>query len=287
MAVDHESPGTRTALLLIRDLIAERMGIRFEDKMTDILMSKISPLVAERGFDALLDYYYLLKYDEDQDEEWARLINALSVRESYFWREFDQVQCLVDRVLPALISSSGRDPIRIWSAACAGGEEPLSIAIALKERGWFDRVPIEIHATDGSPRSIEIAKAGIYRQRSFRALPEEIRGKYFRPHENGWKVDSSIHRRIQWSVVNLLDDTAIARFASVPVIFCRNVFIYFSEAGVRRAVRTFYEHMPTPGYLFVGVAESLLKLSTPFELRKLGEAFVYVKEASCVEGIHG
>ena len=276
--MNHESSTARTALVLIRDLVGQRLGIRFDDNQLDILMDKIAPLVTDRGFDALLDYYYLLKYDETEPAEWKRVMDAISVRESYFWRELDQVRALVDIILPAWLEHRQAEPLRIWSAACAGGEEPISIAIALNEGGWFDRVPIEIYGTDASSRSIGMAEAGVYRDRSFRALPEKVRLKYFREYQGAWKVIEEIHRRIRWSVANLTVASDIERFASVPVIFCRNVFIYFSENTIRQTVQAFYERMKTPGYLFVGVAESLLKMNTDFQLRQIGGAFVYVKK---------
>ena len=285
--MNHESSTTRTALVLIRDLIGQRLGMRFEDNQLDILMDKISPLVTDKGFDALLDYYYLLKYDATEPAEWKRVMDAISVRESFFWRELDQVRALVDIILPAWAEHRQLEPLRIWCAACAGGEEPISIAIALKEAGWFDRIPIEICGTDASSRSVGMAEAGVYRERSFRVLPEEIRSKYFREYQGAWKVVADIHRRIRWSVANLAMAADIERFASVRIIFCRNVFIYFSENAIRQTVRAFYERMRTPGYLFVGVAESLLKTNTDFQLRQIGGAFVYVKEGNDRSALNG
>jgi chemotaxis protein methyltransferase CheR len=85
------------ALPLLRDLIHERAGIYFDDDQLELLMDKISQLVAERGLDSILDYYYLLKYDADADREWKNLIDTLSVRETFFWREVDQIRTLARR----------------------------------------------------------------------------------------------------------------------------------------------------------------------------------------------
>jgi chemotaxis protein methyltransferase CheR len=277
MAFSSESTAEHTALVLLRDLIAERIAVRFEDRQLDILMDKISPLIAERG-GSILDYYYLLKYDELEQQEWKRVMDAVSVRETFFWRELDQVRTLVELIVPAWASRARGEPLRIWSAACASGEEPLSIAMALNEAGWFGRIPIEIYATDGSPQSVHMAQTGIYRDRSFRALPEEMKLKYFNKEDAGWRVDSGLHQHIRWATANLASESDVRRLASVPIIFCRNVFIYFSDQSIRQTVQMFYESMKTPGYLFVGVAESLLRVASQFELRQLGGAFVYVKE---------
>src|SRR6185369_12487646 len=102
------------------------------------------------------------------------------------------------------------EPLRIWSVPAASGEEPLTIAMVLEEEGWFDRVPIEIHGSDASPAAIARARAGRYRERSFRTLPPALREKYFREEDGTWSVVPALQRRItSWSVVNLLDDEAV------------------------------------------------------------------------------
>src|SRR5262245_32665817 len=90
------------AITLLRDLIHERTGIYFDQTNLDLMMDKVSDLMAERAVDSLMDYYYFLKYDGESSGEWSNLLNALSVRETYFWREMDQIGALVDVVVPQL-----------------------------------------------------------------------------------------------------------------------------------------------------------------------------------------
>ncbi len=267
-----------TAFNLLCDLIHQRTGLFYENNKQEILADKLSARVVECGFHSFLDYYYFLKYDPAAAAEWPRIMDALSVQETYFWREMDQVRALVDVLVPQYFAAGRRDPLRIWSAACATGEEPLSIAMALHEAGWLARVPIEIYGSDASPVAIQKAQRGLYRERSFRALPAELRARYFTAEEEGWRIAPHLHSRIRWAVVNLLAEDEIAPFASSPVIFCRNVFIYFSPEATCRVARAFYERMPSPGYLFIAAAESLLRLNTGFELQQVGGAFVYVKQ---------
>src|SRR5690242_8059258 len=106
--------------LLLRDLIQERTGICFSDDNMDLITDKLASLVLERGAGSLLDFYYRLKYDNDE-AEWSSLVDAITVRETFFWREFDQIRSLVDVLMPRLAETSGK-PVRIWSAACASGE---------------------------------------------------------------------------------------------------------------------------------------------------------------------
>src|SRR5688572_237466 len=164
---------------LLRDLIHERTGLFFESEHFDTLLEKLQPRVLAHGCRSYLDYYYILKYDEKGADEWRRVMDAFSVQETYFWREVDQVRALVDVVVPQWFTRHAT-PLRIWSAACATGEEPYTIAIALAEAGWSDR-PIEILASDASEAALEKARAGFYRERSFRALPPGLREKYFTP----------------------------------------------------------------------------------------------------------
>jgi len=263
---------------LVRNLVHERTGLYFEDFKSDMLLGKLSPLVVECGFDSLLDYYYFLKYDARSADEWRKLFEALTVQESFFWREMHQIRALVDEIVPHYFRVHPHHTLNIWSAACAAGEEPLTIAMALQEAGWFDRARIEIHASDASPRAVEAARTGVYRERSFRNLPPGLREKYFVCKDGLSQVSSELHSKVGWRIANLTSEGDIALVAMTsPVVFCRNVLIYFSESAVRKTVRILAERMPRPGYLFVGSAESLLTITSDFELREVGGAFVYIR----------
>jgi chemotaxis protein methyltransferase CheR len=278
MGFNSESLGLpKGAEILLRDLVHDRTGLFYENGNFDLLIEKLAPLVINRGFESFLDYYYLLKYDESGAEEWARVMNALSVQETYFWREMDQINGFIEKIVPSYFSNSTAEPMRIWCAAAATGEEPLTIAMALEEKGWFDRAPIEIYATDASSKAVERASTGLYRERSMRALPDPIRRKYFTEENGRWRIAQRLQKRLNWSLANLVDPESIVQFARSPVIFCRNVFIYFSENSIRKTVRVMAERMPSPGYLFVSVSESLLRITNDFDLEELGGAFVYVK----------
>ena len=266
---------TLGVFLLLRDLIRDRLGVWFAEDRRDLLASKLSDRIVALGLRSFLDYYYRLKYGPGAEEEWSALTDALSVQETYFWREMDQVRAFVDILVPQHVAAGG-GAVRVWSAACATGEEPLTLAMALNEAGWFGRADIEIWASDVSPAALEHAARGVYRQRSFRALPAALREKYFTPVEGGWRMDPELHARVRYRRVNLLDPGETAFLDSARYIFCRNVFIYFSPATTAQVVAGFAQRMQRPAYLFVGVSESLLRLSTAFELEQVGAAFVYI-----------
>lgn len=269
---------TESAFAILRDLIHEKTGIFFSNDKKDILSDKLSVRVIELGFNSFIDYYYLLKYDENAADEWKVLLNLVTVNETYFWREFDQVKALVDLFIPAYAKKHPGETIRIWCAACSTGEEPISIAMAINEAGLFDRFKIEIFASDASSEVIQKAYSGIYRGRSFRVLSENLQQKYFIKNGEAWKVVPEIHKNITWSVINLMDEDEVSAFASVPFIFCRNVLIYFSDQSIKKLAGIFYDSMPEEAYLFIGVSESLLRINTKFNLSEAGNTYVYKKE---------
>jgi chemotaxis protein methyltransferase CheR len=272
-----------TGINVLAELVHERLGMAFDNGRGDLLAERMAPLVVERGFRSFLDLYYLLKYDEAAGTRaWRQVMDALSVQETYFWREMDQVRAVADAIVPAL-AEKGPGPIRIWCAPCASGEEPLTIAMALNEAGWFDRTPIEIYAADGSQAAVAKAREGRYRSRSMRALPQDLREKYFDTDGDVFVPRPALTQRIAgWSVVNLMKAEELLPFARAPIVFCRNAFIYFSPGAVRRVVGHFAAMMPSPGYLCVGASESLLSVTSAFTLEEIAGAFVYVKRGADV-----
>lgn len=267
-------------LTLLRDVIAAESGIHYDDDRFDLLRDRLSPLAIERGFDSLLDYYYLLKYDAGAATEWPRVMDALSVQETYFWREADHFRAVASAIIPRLIERQRR-AIRIWSIPCATGEEPLSIAIALSEVNAFAAAHIEIHASDASEAALAKAATRRYGRRAFRQLPLDLREKYFTRDgdKEAWTVTPELYNRVtSWSRVNIMNAAERDAHGSSDIIFCRNLFIYFAPGTVREVALHLARAMPSPGYLCVGAAESLLKAGAGFELQEIGGAYVYVKQ---------
>jgi chemotaxis protein methyltransferase CheR len=260
---------------LLRDLIHERAGIYFDNERLEQLLDKLEPLALQRSCYSYLNYYYLLKKEENGKEDWARLADALAVPETYFWREMAQVRVLTEVIVREWFRRTSA-PLRIWSAACSSGEEPFTIVMALLEGGWGSH-PIEVVASDASGSAVARARAGMYRENSFRALPPDLKMKYFTGAGAEWRIKSAVATRVAFSQANLLNTEEISALACSPVIFCRNVFIYFSPHAIRQTVAAFAAHMPHAGHLFVGASESLLRLTTDFELREMQEAFGYVR----------
>jgi chemotaxis protein methyltransferase CheR len=238
--------------VLLRDLIHERTGLYFETEHFDTFLGKLRDRALHYGCQSYLDYYYILKYEEHGRDEWLRVMDAFSVQETYFWRELSQINTLTSTVVPQYFNQSPLR-MRIWSAACASGEEPYSIVMALLEAG-LGHLPIDVVASDASEAALEKARRGVYRERSFRSLPVELQQKYFTRVSDGWKLAPEVMRRVVFHRVNLIAPAETSPLASAPVIFCRNVFIYFSPDAMRRTLAVFAERMPPGGHLFVGAS---------------------------------
>jgi chemotaxis protein methyltransferase CheR len=261
--------------VLLRDLIHEYTGIYFDAGRLDIMLDKLSGLVSARGYRSYMEYYYLLKYEDRERLEWQKVIEVLSVQETYFWREMAQINALVKILVPRWFEQ-GKAPLRIWSAACATGEEPYTIAMALLEAGWGNH-PIDIVASDASEAALEKARRAVYRERAFRSLPASLQQKYFTEVRDGLELVPEIRSRIRFHRANILEKREIAGLSCAPVVFCRNVFIYFSPDTIRRALYYLADGMPSGAHLFVGASESLRKLSDDFVLQEIEDAFVYVR----------
>lgn len=264
-----------SAFVLLRDLIEDRLGVFYDEGKRDLLVDRISQIIAAHGMQSFLDYYYTLKYDENAEAHWSELSDYLAVPETFFWRQPEHFEALAQHIVPEHAASRKEQVLRIWSAACCTGEEPLSIAMALKDSGAFDHLRIEIIASDASPAVVARARQGMYAERSFRNLPEDMRTRHFSRTGNKWKVNDDLLRRIDWRVINLVKDDETATVGRIDVVFCRNVMIYFSDDAIRRVAAMLARQIRAGGRLFLGAAESLTRFDSSFMLSDMGPALVY------------
>lgn len=256
-------------------LIEERGGLHYRLEDLDLLRDKVSARAEQLGFESLLDYYYYLRYDAKGPAELDALIEHLVVHETYFFRELDQLQGLVRHLLPAVLAR--REPARIWCAAAATGEEPLSLAILLAEEGCLARC--RIVATDISGRALSRARRGEFSGRSTRALSSGPGGRWLERRGESVSVHPDICAAVEWKQLNLLDQPAISAMGEFDFVLLRNVLIYFADATVRRVLTSVERVLAPGGYLLVGVSESLLRYGTSFACEEHAGAFFYRRVA--------
>lgn len=260
---------------ILSALIEEKTGLYYGIADRDLLADKLSARAQEAGFGSLLDYYYYLRYDPSGEAELAALIDVLVVGETYFFREYPPLRVLVDEFLEPWCQS-GRRP-RVWSAACATGEEPLTLAMMLADRGLLELV--DIVATDISQRALERAQAGWFGARALRAVPEPLlAARYLTPARQGFTVDPALLASISWRRINLADATAVAALGLFDAVLCRNVLIYFRDQTIRIVVERLSGALAAGGVLLVGVAESLLRFGTTLVGEERQGAFVYRRQ---------
>ena len=205
-------------------------------------------------------------------------MDLLTVNETYFFREQNQLKAFSEEILEELKTlNRDRKTLRVWSAGCSTGEEPYTIAMLINERGHFNGWDIEIHGSDINQRVLQIARSGVYRKNSFRTTEPYFMTKYFSEDNGSFKISDAAKKHVNFSYLNLLDPFKSKFLGKMDVIFCRNVLIYFDNASRRRVIENFHDRLVDGGYLLLGHAESLINISTAFTLKHLKNDMVYQK----------
>lgn len=213
------------------------------------------------------------------------LASHLTVGETYFFRDKNVFNALEMHILPKLIHARRNTDkrLRFWSAGCATGEEPYSLAILLSKMipdlsDWN----ITILATDINPRSLKSASKGVYTKWSFRSIPEWVKKKYFTRTEDGYrKIHPLIKNMVKFSNLNLMDDcypSMTNNINAMDVIFCRNVLMYFSPKYARQVIRRIYRVQMNGGWLVVSPGEMPHKFRSRFTTVNLYGAILYRKD---------
>ena len=210
--------------------------------------------------------------------ELHRLTELVVNHETQFFRTPAHHRALREEILPTLHRErSGIQPLRCWSAGCATGEEPYSLAISvLSTLGEPLPRAVEIHATDISAQALEKAQLGRYRGRTLMNISQDELKRYFAPDHSYQLVRPEVRALIQFEQHNLYTPVPVwAR--SLDIIFCQNVTIYFSIDVCRELMGRFFEALRPGGYLFLGFSETLWRIFDRFETVEIAGAFVYRK----------
>jgi chemotaxis protein methyltransferase CheR len=261
---------------LLRDLVKEHAGLHFDDEALYAFDRRLSERVEAldlRGFD---EYYKYLRFNIRGAAELDEAIDLLVTKETYFFRQEYQLRSFSGEVLPALAElCRPRRRLTLWSAGCSTGEEAYTLAILVHESGLFRDWEVRIIGSDISRSNVATARRGVYRDNSLRTATAEQRRAYFVERPDGHHVVDEIRRYCHFGQLNLFDGTRAGIVGKVDAVFCRNVLIYFDMKSRRRVIDNLYERLVPGGYLLLGHSESLLNLSTAFELVHLTEDLVY------------
>ena len=264
---------------MFRDWIAERCGLWFGPDSRYVLERRLARRARQLDLGSLAAYYYQLRSQPGDEGECAVLIDELTTNETFFLRERRQLDTLVTEILPEWLDRRRRHggPVSIWCAGCSSGEEPYSIVMLAREAGFEPGRDFRVYASDISRRVLQSARRGVYRAGAFRETEASLRRKYFVEKDDGWRISDEVKRHVVFTRVNLVDPPRTFMLGAMDVILCRNVIMYFEAPTRRQVVAAFAERLSSGGYLLLGHAESLIQLSSAFELRHLRGDMVYRK----------
>lgn len=241
-------------LARFKALLLQSCGHRFEHEREPMLKDAVARRMAALRM-AGDDYHARLLLDGD---ELQRLTELLTVNETYFFREPEHLDLVLD-ALPALLANRGGQPVRILSAGCSTGEEPYSVAMLLRDRYGADAERLfAVTGIDIDVAAVAAARRGVYGESSFRGADGGRAGRYFRPAgAAAFAIDDALRRQVDFAVANLMDPAHLAALPPQDVILYRNVSIYFPQQVQAGIFGRLAGRLSDTGLLIVGAAETL------------------------------
>lgn len=266
---------------LFSQLLLERYGLNFSETRRSELEIAVMQSFAASTFNNLRDYYDFLQTEVDGGAELERLVNVATINETHFFRDAGQFDALVQHVLPELIKRRrSLRTLRLWSAGCASGEEPYSLAILLHEmlpdlNDWA----ITILGTDINTSALDRARRAVYGSWSFREEKAKLlRDRYFQQVGNRWELIPEIRRMVTFSRLNLATPDYPSYETNtnfIDLILCRNVLIYLGESTAKNVVNRLFESLQAGGWLVVAPSEGAPELFRRFQARTFPSAILY------------
>lgn len=262
------------------DYIYRKTGIFLEaEKHYEKLAKYIEARAKVIQVDSFRKYFYILRFEDKNGDEFQSLINAVTVNETYFYREKEQFEVLTRHILPELHAKRPLDiPIRILSAPSSTGEEPYSIILHLLEEGRIiEERDVEVVGIDIDSSVIEKAKIGHYSERAVHAIPKSILNQWFKPHPFGYDLVKDLIGTVDFQVANVFDRTQMRQLGKFDIIFSRNMLIYFDDTSRKEAAMTFYDMLNPEGYVLLGHAEYMSRITSVFKAKKIDSTLIYQK----------
>lgn len=264
----------------ICEFIYRKSGIYLElDKHYDKLARYIDKRAAELGIENFRKYFFKLRFEDKDGLEFQELMNAVTVNETYFFREKDQFEALVNFILPELDKIMPKNrPLRILSSPCSTGEEPYSMILHIVEEAKLvERRDIEVVGIDIDSTVIEKAKKGKFTDRSVHAIPKNILNKWFDKKNLGYQLVDDLMGSVDFQVANVFDKAQMRKLGKFDVIFSRNMLIYFDDASRKEVAMTFYDMLNPKGYVLLGHAEYMSRIVSVFDAKKVDKTLIYQK----------
>jgi len=278
---DHDIELSEEEFRLLRDFIHERFGLYFDDSQRDSLRSRLAGRVSGLDLLSFEDYYHYLRFAPQRQDEMQRMVTHLTNNETYFFRESAQLQVFADHALKTIKARkarTGERSLRVLSAGCSSGEEPHTLAMMIYDSGqFFWNWDVQVVGMDVDHVALEKAKKALYFHNSFRSLSQALRERHFVKQGTGAQVKEPVRRLVRLRQGNITEAASYEGLAPLDAIFCRNVLIYFSDSAILKTVRLFREALSPGGFLLLGHAESLSRITDLFTPVRFQGAMIYQK----------
>lgn len=263
------------------DFLIRHSGLHFERRNIKMLERGLDSRMTALRITTYSDYYAYLELNMERRNELQKLLQFLTVGETFFFRYHGHFEALAKNTLAGLLQLPAKKSLRIWSAGCSTGEEPYSIAMAIMEAipDWKRR-DIRILATDINSRSLKRAQEGVYSAWKMRVTPQHYLEKYFTVIGESFLVNDEVKALVDFSYFNLQTPAPPGEY--FDIIFCRNVLIYFTSATTKMVVEMFANALNPGGYLYLGHSETLVNVSSRFERHIQAGSFYYRKKTGAV-----
>ncbi|MGA7711684.1 MAG: CheR family methyltransferase [Rhizomicrobium sp.] len=249
--------------LYLADILHRRSGMVLTQQKSHLVESRLTPVVRRFGFKDSASMLCELRHGHEALA--SAVTEAMTVNDSAFFRDRKTFDEFRDIVLPALlVQRAATKRLRIWSAACAAGQESYTIAMILNDKrlaeaGWT----IDLIATDISSEMVARAVEGLYSQFEVqRGLPIRRLISNFTQEGNSWRISEQLRRMVTFRIFNLLD--SFSWLSDIDVVFCRNVLMYFDQRTRASVLQRIGESLVPDGSLLVGTAETISGLTSSF-----------------------
>jgi chemotaxis protein methyltransferase CheR len=270
-----QGPPLDPALQKLVALIRERTGNVIPQSRYPFLEELAQRRAQGKGFVSVDGYVAALESGAVR-AEWESLIPLVTIKESYFFRAPQQFEIIRQEILPHLLQARGQARrLRIWSAACARGEEPATLAILLSEEKALAGWDWSIVATDVDEDALAGARLGLYGDRAVAQVPPDLLGRYFGRRGKLFELSAELRSRILYRFLNLAHPPYELPYPEYDLILLRNVLIYFRRPLQRRVVTQVGNHLSREGSLFLGASETLWQIQEELEAVDLGSCFAY------------
>jgi chemotaxis protein methyltransferase CheR len=255
---------TAEEIAQIVSLCRVRAGLKVAPDKTYLMESRLAPVARREGYDSITDLIAAIRERREETLIWAT-VEAMAGGETSFYRDREPFREFREEIVPQLLRGRGGAPIKVWSAACATGQEVYSLAIAAGEMAEADpQVNIEFAASDLSRIALERAQSGLFNQFEVqRGLPIRQLARYFEKDGEQWRIAEAVRRRVRWRRINLI--AGLRQIGRFDVVFCRYVLSHMTDEAQRKVIGDLTFILPEDGVLVLGLKEQVAGLGEAFQ----------------------